>query len=205
MARQRATCAAAEARIAKAGGKSISLEADASDPESMATAFAEARRELGPVDVLVYNAGALQIATVLDTSPEDFERCWKANCFGAFLAAREAAPSMVERGRGTVLFTGATAAHRGGAKFSCLAVGKFGLRALAQSLARELGPSGVHVAHVVIDGIIDGPRSRALFPDYPEEKMLDPDAIAETYWQLHVQPRSCWTLEIDVRPSVEKF
>ena len=112
---------------------------------------------------------------------------------------------MVDAGRGTVLLTGATAALRGGARFSALAVGKFGLRALAQSMAREFGPQGTHVAHVVIDGQIDTPRVREMSPDREDHTMLSPDAIAETYWQLHSQDRTAWTLELDLRPAVESF
>jgi NAD(P)-dependent dehydrogenase (short-subunit alcohol dehydrogenase family) len=112
---------------------------------------------------------------------------------------------MVERGRGTILLTGATAALRGSARFAALAVGKFGLRALAQSMAREFGPQGVHVAHVIIDGQISTPRVRGMYPDREEHTMLSPDAIAQTYWQLHSQDPTAWTLELDLRPSVESF
>jgi NAD(P)-dependent dehydrogenase (short-subunit alcohol dehydrogenase family) len=156
-----------------------------------------------PPDVLVYNAGAFQMGGIVEVSPADFERCWQANCFGGFLCAREVVPAMVERGAGTILFTGATASLRGSARFSCLAVGKFGLRALAQSLARELGERGIHVAHVVVDGQIESERTRAA--KRAAEAVLAPDAIAETYWQLHVQDRTAWTQELDVRPAVEKF
>jgi NAD(P)-dependent dehydrogenase (short-subunit alcohol dehydrogenase family) len=112
---------------------------------------------------------------------------------------------MLARGRGTILFTGATASLRGSANFAGLAVGKFGLRALGQSLARELGPKGIHVAHVVIDGQIDGPRLRSFAPDRAKNTVLDPDAVAETYWQIHAQHPTAWTQEIDLRPSVERF
>jgi NAD(P)-dependent dehydrogenase (short-subunit alcohol dehydrogenase family) len=112
---------------------------------------------------------------------------------------------MVERGRGTILLTGATGSWRGGARFSCLAVGKFGLRALAQSLAREFGPRGIHVAHIIVDGQIDTPRLRAMAPNREKHTLLAPDAIAETYWHLHIQDATVWTLELDVRPSVERF
>jgi NAD(P)-dependent dehydrogenase (short-subunit alcohol dehydrogenase family) len=124
---------------------------------------------------------------------------------GAFYAAQQVLPAMVERGRGTVLLTGATAALRGSARFSALAVGKFGLRALAQSMAREFGPQGVHVAHVIIDGQIDTPRVREMSPDRDEDTMLSPEAIAETYWRLHAQHHTAWTLELDLRPAVESF
>jgi len=134
-----------------------------------------------------------------------FERCLRVNCTGAFLAARRVLPDMLERGRGTILLTGATASLRGSANFACLAVGKFGLRALAQSMARELGPRGIHVAHVIVDGQIDTPGYRAMAPERGIETLLSPDAIAETYWQLQVQAPTCWTLELDLRPSTERF
>jgi NAD(P)-dependent dehydrogenase (short-subunit alcohol dehydrogenase family) len=124
---------------------------------------------------------------------------------GAFYGARQVLPAMLGAGRGTVLLTGATASLRGSARFSALAVGKFGLRALAQSMAREFGPQGIHVAHVIIDGQINTPRMREMSPEREEHTMLSPDAIAETYWQLHVQDPTAWTLELDLRPSVESF
>ena len=124
---------------------------------------------------------------------------------GGFLVGQHAAKAMVESGRGTILFTGATASLRGGANFANLAVGKFGLRALAQSMTRELGPKGIHVGHVIIDGQIRSERYAHLEKERAPDGLLDPAAIAETYWQLHVQPRSAWTLELDLRPWVEKF
>lgn len=187
------------------GRRAVAIEVDAGDAASVAAGFARAKKELGPADVLVYNAGAFQMGAVADITPEDFDRCLRINCTGGFLAARQVIPDMVARGSGTILFTGATASLRGSASFACLAVGKFGLRALAQSLARELGAKGIHVGHVVIDGQIDTPRGRAMRPDRDPSTMLAPDAIAETYWNLHAQDRSCWTLELDVRPNVEKF
>ena len=126
-------------------------------------------------------------------------------CLGGFLVGREAARGMAERGSGTIIFTGATAAMRGGANFMNLAVGKFGLRALAQSMARELGPRGVHIAHVVIDGQINGPTHADMAEEIAAGALLEPDAIAETYYQLHLQHRTAWTLELDLRPAVEKF
>jgi len=205
VARKDDTLAATTEELAKLGANTRSFAADTTDAAAVTALFATARAELGPTDVLVYNAGAFQMGGILDVSPEDFERCWKAGCLGAFLCAREVVPAMVERGRGTILLTGATASLRGSARFSCLAVGKFGLRALGQSMARELGDRGIHVAHVVIDGQIDSSRTRAYAPNRPTHSFLAPDAIAETYWQLHVQPATAWTQEIDLRPSVEKF
>ena len=124
---------------------------------------------------------------------------------GAFYAAQQVLPAMIEAERGTILLTGATASLRGSARFSALAVGKFGLRALAQSMAREFGPQGIHVAHVIIDGQINTPSARERSPEREEHTMLSPDTIAETYWQLHIQDHTAWTLELDLRPAVEGF
>ena len=205
MARRVESVAGVREEIEGAGGTALSVSADATDPSSVAAAFDEVRNNLGDPEVFVYNAGAFQMGGILDLSPEKFDECFKANCAGAFYAAHQVLPAMVEAGRGTVLLTGATAALRGGARFSALAVGKFGLRALAGSMAREFGPQGVHVAHIVVDGQIDTPRVREMSPGREDHTMLSPDAIAETYWQLHSQHPSAWTLELDVRPSVESF
>src|SRR4028119_2419524 len=205
MARRVESVAEAREEIEGAGGAALAVSADAPDPASVAAAFDEVRSNLGDPGVFVYNAGAFQMGGILELSPEKFDECFKANCAGAFYAAQQVLPAMAEAGRGTVLLTGATAALRGGARFSALAVGKFGLRALAQSMAREFGPQGVHVAHVVVDGQIDTPRVREMSPDREDHTMLSPDAIAETYWQLHSQQRTAWTLELDLRPAVESF
>jgi NAD(P)-dependent dehydrogenase (short-subunit alcohol dehydrogenase family) len=191
--------------ITDAGGKAASIPADAADPSSVSAAFAEVRERLGDPEVLIYNAGAFQLGSVLDVTPEQFESSWRANCMGAFSSVREVAPAMLAKGRGTILLSGATAAVRGSANFSCLAVGKFGLRALGQSLARELHPKGIHVAHVIIDGQIDSARARAMSPGRATHTFLDPDGIAESYWQLHRQPPTTWTQELDLRPAAEKF
>jgi NAD(P)-dependent dehydrogenase (short-subunit alcohol dehydrogenase family) len=187
------------------GATALTVSADATDPASVEAAFGRVRSELGDPEVFVYNAGAFQMGGILEIPPEKFDECFRANCAGAFYAAQQALPAMLEAGRGTILLTGATASLRGSARFSALAVGKFGLRALAQSMARELGPHGIHVAHVVIDGQINTPRMREMSPDREEYTMLAPEAIAETYWQLHTQDRTAWTLELDLRPSVESF
>ncbi|MGH6932307.1 MAG: SDR family NAD(P)-dependent oxidoreductase [Dongiaceae bacterium] len=179
---------------------------DAGDEKAVQDLFAAVRRDFGEPTLVVYNAGAFLPKSVMETEAGEFERCWRIGCFGGFLVGREAASAMVPNGRGTILFTGATASLRGGAGFVNLAVGKFGLRAVAQSMARELGPKGIHVAHVVIDGQIAAEyrpgRSRK---DRSPDAFLEPDAIAEAYWQLHRQPRNAWTLELDLRPWVEKF
>ncbi|MDZ7810352.1 MAG: SDR family NAD(P)-dependent oxidoreductase [Arhodomonas sp.] len=176
---------------------------DATDEAQVVALFDAVATELGPVRALIYNAGTFEPGGIRDIRTAEFERCWRIGCLGAFVTAREAARHMVPARQGSILFTGATAAWRGGAGFANLAVPKFGLRALAQSLARELGPEGVHVAHVVIDGRIR-PPSTASDGD-PEARMLDPAAIAESYWHLHCQPPSAWTHELDLRPWVERF
>jgi NAD(P)-dependent dehydrogenase (short-subunit alcohol dehydrogenase family) len=205
MARGNAGLAPVALEVESLGRRAFSDLVDAGDAVSIAAAFDRAKLALGAPDVLIYNAGAYQRGSVVEISPEDFERCLRVNCTGAFLAAKQVLPDMLARGSGTILFTGATASLRGSAGYACLAVGKFGLRALAQSMARELGPRGIHVAHVVIDGQIDTPSFRAMAPDRAAETALSPDAIAETYWQLHVQDPTCWTFELDIRPRTERF
>jgi NAD(P)-dependent dehydrogenase (short-subunit alcohol dehydrogenase family) len=191
--------------IENSGSQALSISVDATDPTSVADAFEQVRSQLGNPEVFIYNAGAFKMGGILEISPQQFEESWKANCFGAFLGAQQVLPAMVEQGRGTILLTGATAALRGGPRFSCLAVGKFGLRALGQSLAREFGPQGIHVAHIIIDGQIDTARVRSMSSNRETHTLLSPEAIAQTYWQLHQQDATAWTQEIDLRPSVEKF
>ncbi len=153
-------------------------------------------RELGAVEVVVFNASGRVRKSILELEAADVERSWRVSCVGGFLVGREAARRMISRGRGSILFTGATASVKGYAHSASFAIGKFGLRALAQSMARELGPEGIHVAHVVIDGGIG---------ENAEDSRLRPDAIAETYYQIHAQPRSVWAHEVDLRPWVESF
>jgi NAD(P)-dependent dehydrogenase (short-subunit alcohol dehydrogenase family) len=191
--------------IEKAGGAALSVPTDATDTASVTAGFNQVREKLGPPDVFIYNAGAFAMGGILDITPEQFEQCWKANCLGGFLGAQQVLPNMVKSGHGTILLTGATASIRGGARFSCLAVGKFGLRALAQSLAREFGPQGIHVAHIIIDGQIDIERPGRDASQRSKHTMLSPEAIAESYWQLHSQDATAWALELDLRPAVEKF
>ncbi|KAJ3040128.1 hypothetical protein HDV00_011452 [Rhizophlyctis rosea] len=140
----------------------------------------------------------------LETTPEQFEQLWQTSCFGGFLISKQVLPKMVEQKQGTVIFTGATAALRAGDGFASFASAKFGLRALSQSLAREFGPKGVHVAHVVVDGGIWTPFAQKMWPDN-EAKFIQPEAIADTYWNLHKQHQSTWTQELDIRPFAEKF
>jgi NAD(P)-dependent dehydrogenase (short-subunit alcohol dehydrogenase family) len=163
----------------------------------------------GPVEVAIFNAGANFRASILDTPADMFEKVWRLGCYAGFLFGREAARRMAPRGKGTILFTGATASMRGAAQFAAFAAAKGGLRQVAQSMARELGPKNIHVAHVVIDGVIDNRRSRERMAErvkeLPVDGLLATDAIAELFWQIHVQPRSAWTFEADLRPWAERF
>ena len=161
------------------------------------------------MSIAVHNAGGNRRSPFLQVDPADFEEHWRAHTFGGFLLARAALPLMLARRHGTLIFTGATASLRGKENFSPFASAKAGLRMLAQSLAREFGPQGIHVAHVVVDGVIDGFRARAAFKDadqrFGKQGMLDPDHIADIYRMLHQQHRSVWTHELDVRPWSERF
>ena len=205
MARREESLSAVREEIEGAGGTALAVETDATDAGSVAQAFDRVQDELGDPEIFVYNAGAFQMGGILELTPEQFDDCFRVNCSGAFFGAQQVLPGMLEKGHGTIIFTGATASLRGSANFAALATGKFGLRALAQSMAREFGPQGIHVAHVVIDGQINTPQLRESQPEREEHTTLSPDAIAETYWQLHVQDPRAWTLELDLRPAVEKF
>lgn len=181
--------------IEASSGRAISVSVDATVPDEVTEAFSRVRDTLGEVSVLIYNAGVFPVAGILELTPERFLQSWQINCYGAFLAARQVLPKMISRGQGTILLTGATGSMRGSARFAGLAVGKFGLRALAQSLAREFSPQGIHVGHVIIDGQIGRDSTNR----------LSPEAIADSYWYLHQQDPTAWTLELDLRPAVEKF
>jgi len=184
----------------------IRLEAcDATKPADVAALFATVAREIGTPNLVVFNAGTYEPGGILEIAPESFERCWRVGCYGGFLVGQAAARLMTTSGAGTIVFTGATASLRGSAGFANLAVPKFGLRALAQSMARELGPKGIHIAHVIIDGQIEAERNRRLRDQREPASFLPPVAIAESYYQLHMQPRGAWTHELDLRPWVEKF
>jgi NAD(P)-dependent dehydrogenase (short-subunit alcohol dehydrogenase family) len=178
---------------------------DATDRAQVDTLFADVARDLGTPTLVSFNAGAYLRGGILEISPEDFETCWRVGCLGGFNVGQAAARLMVEADGGTILYTGATAALRGGAGFANLAVPKFGLRALAQSMARELGPKGVHVAHLIIDGQIESEREGYSAAERGEDTVLKPAAIAEAAWFLHSQPKSAWTQELDLRPYVEKW
>ena len=185
-------------------GRIEPIDCDATAPADVERVF-DAASALGPPEVAIFNAGAFVRGSILETDAAEFERCWRVGCFAGFLVGRAAARRMIEHGAGTILFTGATASQRGGAGFVNLASPKFGLRAVAQSMARELGPKGIHVAHVVIDGQIRSERYAHLLGERGPDSLLEPDAIAAAYLALHRQQRSAWTHEIDLRPWSEKF
>jgi NAD(P)-dependent dehydrogenase (short-subunit alcohol dehydrogenase family) len=195
-----------DAMLAEAGiDGARGFACDAADPLSVQQLFEQVRGEFGPPDVTIFNAGTFEPGSVLEIDPLDFERCWRIGCFGGFLVGQAAAQYMAARGSGTILFTGATASLRGGARFANLAVPKFGLRALAQSMARELGAKNVHVAHVIVDGQIASERYAHLEEERGPDSLLDPAAVAEAFYALHAQHRSAWTHELDLRPWSEKF
>jgi NAD(P)-dependent dehydrogenase (short-subunit alcohol dehydrogenase family) len=197
------------AEIEDAGGAATAFGVDARREEEVVGLFDRIEREIGPVEVAVHNIGANVAFPIVDFESRKYFKIWEMACFSGFLLGREAARRMVPRGRGTILFTGATASVRGRAGMAGFAGAKHALRALAQAMARELGPRGVHVAHVVIDGPIDMPWIRENFPKLVEERpadgLLAPDDIAETYWWIHRQPRSAWTHELDLRPWAEPW
>lgn len=160
---------------------------------------------VGPVDAVVHLAGRLDLGHLAETTPSTFEASWRANCYAPFLVARTFAPPMITRGQGAMVFFGATSSWRGSARTSAFSSGKQALRGLAQSLAKELGPHGVHVAHLVIDGKIAGARTVARFPEAKLEDCLSPQAVASTVVALLEQPRSAWTFELDLRPDRERW
>ena len=197
------------ASIRDSGHEARAFPADARDEDAMITLVETVEREAGPIDVAVFNIGANVRFAVTDTSAQVYRKVWEMAAFAGFLMGREVAKRMMQRQRGTIIFTGATASLRGGDGFSAFSGAKAALRMLAQSMARELGPQGIHVAHVVIDGGIDTEFVRGLRPDFEEAKahdlVLSPDAIAAQYVMLHKQHRSAWTHELDLRPWGEKF
>ena len=197
------------AGIEAEGGRGVAYAADLREESAVAKLFDDVEAEIGPIDVAVFNTGANYRASILDTPADMFEKVWRLGCYAGFLVGREAARHMVPRGQGTIIFTGATASLRGSAQFAAFAAAKGGVRQVAQAMARELGLQGIHVASVIIDGMIDSPRVRERFPEraaqLPPDGMLKPDDIAETYWQLHQQPRDAWTFEVDLRPWAERF
>jgi len=202
-ARRRDYLATLAAEIRGHGGVALEIPGDVGDRAQVADAFKLIRQQLGEPEVLLFNAAAGPFGNVSEVTPEQFENCMRVNAVGAFLCAKECAPAMVARGSGVILFTGATAGVKAGARSIAFGPGNFAKRGLAQSLARDLGPKGIHVAWINVDGAIDLPNRQR--PNVAKEDMLDPDAIAETYWHLAHQDRSAWTMELEVRPFKEKF
>ncbi len=208
--RTAARLAAVVAGIERDGGVATAVETDTTQEAHVLRIFDEAERATGaPPAVVVYNAGNNAFVPFRETEAAFFEDMWRVACFGGFLVGREAARRLTPVGRGTVLFTGASGSLRGRPGFAHFAAAKAGLRMIAQAMARELGPQGIHVAHVIIDGGIDGERLRTYVPQFVEAKgrdgLLDLDAIAETYWHVHTQHRTAWTHEVDLRPFKESF
>ena len=197
------------AEIRAEGGEARGFGSDARDEAQVVELFSTVEREVGPVDVLVFNIGANVNFPITEMTERVYRKVWEMAAFAGFLTGREAARVMSPRGRGTIIFTGATASLRGGPGFAAFAGAKFALRALAQSMARELGPKGIHVAHPIIDGAIDTAFIRDNFPSRyalkDKDGILNPDHIAEAYWQIHCQPRDAWTHELDLRPWMETF
>jgi NAD(P)-dependent dehydrogenase (short-subunit alcohol dehydrogenase family) len=191
-------------QISGAGSAALSLVADVSRPAEAAVAVKALRGKFGPIGVLIHNASSLAGGGLLATTPEEFERSWRVTALGAFVYARETLPDMLGSDGGVMLFTGATSSVRGGG-WLAFSSAKFALRGLVQSLARELWPRGVHVAHVIIDGLIAAPESGRSPSDGEGEAVLDPARIADAYWHLATQHRSAWTLELDLRPNREEF
>jgi NAD(P)-dependent dehydrogenase (short-subunit alcohol dehydrogenase family) len=197
------------AQIRAEGGQAHGFASDARVESEVASLVTHIEREIAPIEVAVFNIGANVRFGVLDTTERVYRKVWEMGALAGFLVGREAARAMLPRGRGTIVFTGATASLRGSAGFSAFAGAKHALRSLAQSMAREFGPQGLHVAHVVIDGAIDTAFIAENFPQRyalkDRDGILDPEAIAETYWQLHCQPRNAWTHEMDLRPWMETW
>jgi len=190
---------------AELGPELLAVPTDISDAKQVAAGFRKVRDKLGPVEILIAHASGSLGGHLEKTSPEEFERSWRTAVFGAFLCAREALPDMLKRHVGAIIFTGATSSVRGRGGAVAFSSAKFAVRGLAQSLAVELWPKGIHVAHVIIDGVIDTRKVRKTYKPSAKDPLLQPDAIADAYWHLIQQDRSAWSLEIDLRPNKEAF
>ncbi len=195
--------------LTTAGYKAHGFSSDARKEEAVVELFAQIEKDIGELEVVIFNVGANVPLGILETDTRKFYKIWEMACFAGFLCGREAARYMTERGRGTIIFTGATASVRGAAGFAAFASAKHGLRAVAQSMARELGPQNIHVAHVIIDAAVDTAFIREMIPNFQEHKdkdgIVDPEALAQNYLNLYLQPRNAWTFEMDVRPWIEKW
>jgi NADP-dependent 3-hydroxy acid dehydrogenase YdfG len=205
VARSADVTTALAADISAAGGVALPVRSDATRADDVAAAHAEIRAALGVPDVLVYNGGRRPFGRLVDTPPEVFEETWRVHALGAFLWARQVVPDMLARRRGTILITGATAGIKPGASSAAFGPAKFAVRGLAQVMARDLQPEGIHVAYVNVDGAIDMPFVRQALPHLKDEDLLKPAAIADAFWFLAHQDPSAWTHELDVRPFKERF
>ena len=194
-----------EALAASMDGQAIAVACDATQPENIQTALTEVEGRLGTINNLIYNAGSGVFGSVDEVTVEDLEQAWRINTLGLYAAAKAVLPGMRALASGAILVTGATASLRGGANFMAFAQAKAAQRNLTQSLARKVGPDGIHVALVIVDGVIDMPRSRSLMPDRPDEHFMSPDHIADAFWFLSQQKTTAWTFELDLRPSIEKW
>lgn len=197
------------ARVEAEGGTATGIHSDARDEQAVVDLVKSVEADIGPVAACVFNVGGNVRFPIAETTARVYRKVWEMCAFAGFLVGREVARAMRGRGRGTILFTGASASLRGQAGYAAFAGGKHALRALAQSMARELGPEGIHVAEVIIDGLIDNPTTRELFPDAYEARLPDgivrPEDAAEAFWLLHAQPRTAWTFEMDLRPYREPW
>jgi NADP-dependent 3-hydroxy acid dehydrogenase YdfG len=191
--------------LGASGTKALALPTDITDAQMVESSFNRIREELGTVDILINHAGNAAWGEFSELTAEDFYRSWQVCAFGSFLCAQQVVPDMVEKGSGAILFTGATSAIRGRPGAIAFSSAKFAVRGLAWALARELGPKGIHVAHIIIDGVIDTPSVRERYQLSEDEPLLLPDDIAEAYWSLVQQPKSAWAFELDLRPHDEEF
>ena len=191
--------------LAKEIPGSVAMECDVRDPDAIRDVFARIHEEIGTVDTLIYNAGAGEWASIMDASLEGMQSSWATNTLGLVACAQQVIPSMTENGEGNIMVIGATASLRGGAQSTAFASAKAAQRSVAQSMARDLGPKGIHVGYLIIDGIIDIERTRARFPDRADDFFMQPDAIADSVYALTQQDRSAWAFEIDLRPYGEKW
>ena len=192
-------------RLEKSGVTVLPIPTDITDATQVSASFTQIGEKLGAPDILVNHAGNAAWGNLSELTPEVFENAWRVCTLGAFLCVKQVVPGMIEKGSGTILFSGATSAVRGRAGAIAFSSAKFAMRGLASSLAREVGPNGIHVAHIIIDGIIDTPSLREQYKFEQDEPLLTPDAIADTYWALVQQERSAWSFEVDVRPHNEEF
>ena len=193
------------AQIRAAGGIALPIQSDATIAKQIGEAHEQIKRDFGSLEILIYNGGRRPMGRLLETTPEVFEETWRLHTLGAFLWAREVVPDMLARGSGTILITGATAGIRPWPNSAAFAPAKFAVRGLAQVMARDLHPQGIHVGYVNVDGGIDMPLLRTFRPNAKDEDLLKPSAIADAFWYLAHQDRSAWTHELDVRPFTEKF